>query len=239
MKIFVLTLPAAKKRQEYMAALLGSLNLPFEFFFGVDGRQLNPEEKTNYYDEKKARRYIGRALSPGEIGCALGHRLIYKKMIDENIDRAIVLEDDITINDKLPVVIELLNGIKSRNYIIKLDTKNKQVVPWHQIRLNETYAVQQSLSCVWVAWGYYIDRFAAQTMYNKTKKIFCMADYWGYFKNYVKLRIMNEEIIWFHESIESIIGNRETKVDGGGERRDPEPLRKTKKFFRMIHTIFH
>lgn len=47
------------------------------------------------YDPK--RRIDGKQMSKGEIGCSHSHIKIYKKMIDENIQCACILEDDVRI----------------------------------------------------------------------------------------------------------------------------------------------
>jgi glycosyl transferase family 25 len=75
-----------------MELRLNALGLQFEFVYGIKGNQLTPNEIDDGYDDNKAKRYLGRSMTKGEIGCALSHKLIYKRMIHEKIKRAIILE---------------------------------------------------------------------------------------------------------------------------------------------------
>jgi len=66
-------------------------DVEFEFYDGVDGRKVDKK----YYDEK------GSRLTYGQLGCALSHLGIYKKMVDEDIDIALVMEDDCVFNENV------------------------------------------------------------------------------------------------------------------------------------------
>lgn len=46
------------------------------------------------YNDEAARRYHGRSLTKPEIGLSLTHANIYKTIVDEDINEAIILEDD-------------------------------------------------------------------------------------------------------------------------------------------------
>jgi glycosyl transferase family 25 len=45
-------------------------------------------------------------MTPGEIGCSLSHMAVYRRMIDENIESLVVLEDDARISADLRSVLE-------------------------------------------------------------------------------------------------------------------------------------
>ncbi len=91
-----------------MTDRLRKAELEFEFFEAVDGKQLSPH-LLEYVDPEhsEARRKYGTPLTPGEVGCALSHALIYRKMIDEQIPNAFVLEDDVTLS---PELVRLIRG---------------------------------------------------------------------------------------------------------------------------------
>jgi glycosyl transferase family 25 len=102
--IFVITLPDEYERQEFMEKQIKATGLPFEFVYGINGKRLGSENINACYDAERCRNYyfkrtgIKRNLTPGEIGCSLSHRSIYNKIVKENIQRAIVLEDDVIIS---------------------------------------------------------------------------------------------------------------------------------------------
>lgn len=88
MPIYVVNLIDSISRKENVIKQFDKLSYKPTFFPAIDGRKLTEDElnqsvvATNY-------------LTKGEIGCALSHLSIYKKMIAENINIALIFEDDI------------------------------------------------------------------------------------------------------------------------------------------------
>ena len=90
-----------------MAAQMHTMNLPYEFFDATDGRAMDvPSHPT--YDSDKRRQYFGRDLTGGELGCLLSHKNLYQKMIDDNIEAAVILEDDCILSPSFPSVLKEL-----------------------------------------------------------------------------------------------------------------------------------
>ena len=100
--IWVINLARSTERRAYITAHLEALGLPFEIAPAVDGRELTPEELAEVYDPVQAIAAIGREMSPSEIGCALSHLRLYQRMATENIDTALIIEDDASIHADLP-----------------------------------------------------------------------------------------------------------------------------------------
>ena len=70
----------------------------------------------------------GRNLLLGEIGCALSHLSIYKRVIENDLSGALIFEDDVIINtytllEKINNATIILNK-KNEAYILHLDTNN-------------------------------------------------------------------------------------------------------------------
>jgi GR25 family glycosyltransferase involved in LPS biosynthesis len=206
MKIFVITLENSIDRQKSIKLQFQKINFPFEFIYGIDGKKLSKAELNQYYDDAIAKKYCGRSLELGEIGCAISHRLVYKKMIDENIDRAIILEDDALLENDFTLVINLLSKLRINKFVIKLDLHNemkKIILPCHKIWLNNKYKIVHSTTTGF-ARGYYIDYMAAIAMLE-FKKIFFFADSWDVFRNSIRLRILDRSIIGLDEHFTSTI----------------------------------
>ncbi|GHU75172.1 hypothetical protein FACS189461_0910 [Spirochaetia bacterium] len=211
-KIYVISLKKSVERQESIIKQFNALGLEFEFFDAVNGKALTPEEIARYSDSNKAKKYLKRELTKGEIGCALSHFLIYKKIIDEHIDHAIILEDDAQLTDDFPLVIEALHKVKTHNYIIKLENPNSGresresvYTPWRQMRLTPGYKIVYPLSFISLATGYYIDNEAAQTLLHKSEKIFLAADDWEYWRQFIELRILDNAVVCSQNSFLSAI----------------------------------
>lgn len=116
--IFVINLPRDDKRRRDMSARLDQVGLPYEFIEAVDGKAMAPEYQA-LYDRTRRMRYFGRDLKLGELGCTFSHYKIFKKMDAENIEHAVILEDDAIFEKEFEQVLSAL-----------MDTS----VPWDVIR---------------------------------------------------------------------------------------------------------
>ena len=223
MKIFVISLSNAFDRQQYIKSQLDSRNVPFEFISAINGNALSDLEKENQYDNKKAKIYYFKELSAGEIGCALSHRSVYEKIIKENIERAIVLEDDIVLKPDFFKLLEYLNILPVKEYVIKLERlhwgdwgkQSEQRVkppfffPFFKSNLNSDYFFGLPFNNPSLTWGYYIDLKAAKKLYSIMPKIFLVADGWYYYRKHIKLRILNKPVITNNDELfESTISDR-------------------------------
>jgi len=97
-KAFVISLTHSTERRKSINEEFSRVNLDFEFIDAVDGRKLvlknNPE--INYEIIIKSSNW----LTPNIIGASFSHLKCYKKIVDENLDFALIFEDDIKFNIK-------------------------------------------------------------------------------------------------------------------------------------------
>lgn len=101
-KTYVINLAKDKDRKEYMEELLSLCSyLDVEFIEAVYGKELVTSEIPMVFDSEKSYKRYGRYCDLGEIGCTLSHRKIYKKIVEQRIDYALILEDDISIKGDL------------------------------------------------------------------------------------------------------------------------------------------
>jgi GR25 family glycosyltransferase involved in LPS biosynthesis len=91
-------------------------NLDVEVIWGVDYR-LHKFSKDQFPDVKEEIFY-GRQVSFGELACNLGHAMIMQKAFEEDIDLAVILEDDVHI----------LNFLEFKTVIANLDMLNPALV---------------------------------------------------------------------------------------------------------------
>lgn len=120
--IFVISLKHSQRR-EVIKTRLDGLGLNFEFFDAVYGKDLTEEEIAkidfNFYPKKYNAR---KALTLGEIGCAMSHILLYEYMVKHKIEQAIILEDDAIVSLYFKqILIDVLNKVPSRREIIFFD----------------------------------------------------------------------------------------------------------------------
>lgn len=97
--IFVISLPDMAERRRPLIEALTAQGLNYALFDAIDGRQGLPAGIADLVDQDPRQKAHGRQLGPREICCALSHLLIYRMMVEKDIARAIVLEDDAVIGD--------------------------------------------------------------------------------------------------------------------------------------------
>lgn len=93
LSIFVVNLKRRPDRRQLIESRLNALGIKnYEIIEAVDGQEL-PIDLNKLYDEQAAI-IIHRQLKKTEIACSLSHIKIAQKIINDNIDYAIILEDD-------------------------------------------------------------------------------------------------------------------------------------------------
>ena len=105
MKVYVINLDKNVERMGNMSLQLRRLGVDFERIPAVYGASLTKEERKGCFAPFRSFCAMGYKLLVGEIGCALSHCKVYKRMIDNKIGAALVLEDDVVINDLMLTVI--------------------------------------------------------------------------------------------------------------------------------------
>jgi len=113
MRVFVINLVRRAERMEFMRLQFSRLGINFERMEAIDGAAMPAreiEQSVNRFRWYCAQGYRARN---GEIGCALSHQLVYRKMIDENISAACIVEDDITLSPKFGEVAGEVGGFLS------------------------------------------------------------------------------------------------------------------------------
>lgn len=175
MKIFIVNLKHSIERRQKMEAQISSLGLSAEFIEAVDGRLMSEEERGRVTAE------VNYAFLPGEIGCALSHQKIYKKMIDENIDNALILEDDVVLDEELKNVMERISIPADRPSVILLSRSNKFFKkPLKNI--TNKHCLHKTLHAT-TTHSYIINNKAAISLLKGLNPIWIVADKWGLFED--------------------------------------------------------
>lgn len=109
MKFLIINLKKATQRKEYISQLCQKYKLDYEIIEAVEGKVISKEEYLNIVDYDKMLNFHKRKLGLGELGCSLSHRKCYEKILQEDINHAIILEDDAYFDERL------LNFLKYAN----------------------------------------------------------------------------------------------------------------------------
>ena len=107
MKVFIINLASDLEKRNKIRKQCETYRLNFEFFEAIDGNKLSDKFiENNVYD------FSNSFLTKGEVGCALSHYNIYKKIVEDNLAYALILEDDALLDEKLP---NFLHSFETQN----------------------------------------------------------------------------------------------------------------------------
>jgi glycosyl transferase, family 25 len=102
---YVINLARSLDRRAHIIGELKNTGLDYEIITAVDGRELDPSDLSNpaIVDPSLTTRIglpagaVG-GIQAGTVGAALSHLSVYRKIIEDELDKALVLEDDIILS---------------------------------------------------------------------------------------------------------------------------------------------
>ena len=175
-KIFVINMPGSDERWANISAQLNRLGAPYERVDGVDARKLGANEISKYYSFEKNRKIFPKPLRIGEIGCYIAHVNCWKKIVNQNIDFGMVLEDDVFLSGNFPDSIKFLYSYFNKWNFVLLHPETKKRL----LYTSETYGVGYSLrEYIRTSGGfmaYAVKRDIAEKLYKKILPFGCTAD---------------------------------------------------------------
>jgi glycosyl transferase family 25 len=165
-KCFIINLKKDKAKKAFMEKELKDFN-PI-IIDAINGKSLNIS---------KINKDLKRKLTHGEVGCAKSHILIYKRIIKENIKKAIIFEDDIILKkdfkDSIFKIISkdidfdiILLGHYSNDI-----RENINISKWYKKRIGNYSIIKFGSNYNYGAHGYLISLAGAKKLINKTNPL--------------------------------------------------------------------
>jgi GR25 family glycosyltransferase involved in LPS biosynthesis len=96
-KAFIIHLERSAQRRPQVERLRAALPCASEISDATDGALLTPDEVENVYGRGLKSPFYPFGLNRGEIGVFLSHRAIWRRILAEGLDYALVFEDDAAI----------------------------------------------------------------------------------------------------------------------------------------------
>lgn len=182
MQTYVINLTRSTDRRAHIMAQLGKTRVQYEIINGVDGRDLDLTD-TRIVDPV----FAGKsAAGPGVIGCALSHLEVYRKVLDDDLDIACVLEDDVVLPADLGVLTDAIAPHMRGAEVVLLNFHS-----YKPCRVTKSGAVQLPSSRLLVrvvdegqaasTGGYLITREACARMVKNGPSVRTIADDWDSF----------------------------------------------------------
>ena len=108
-KVFVINLEDYKERFDFVNGLLANYGIVSERVDGVYVDSLPKECIRSVYSPSINRKSYVRKLHKGQIGCYLAHMNAWRRIVEEDLDYAVVLEDDVKILEDFPAALKFLD----------------------------------------------------------------------------------------------------------------------------------
>lgn len=219
-KIYIVNLKKDKEKKQHMQELCQKFNLEIEFIEAIYGKELSTHELELLYSDFKANKKLGRSLSQAEIGCALSHKKIYQKIIDENISEALILEDDIEFDKSLLDILNIKENFNDNWDVILLGhhTRNSRDIDtlssfWQKKDLIGDYKLLRPCEIGYGTYGYLITQNGAKKLLKELSIIEKPIDHFTGDSQYINLYVINPAPIKIHEHISSSFHSMQERTE--------------------------
>ncbi|MBF9254863.1 glycosyltransferase family 25 protein [Pontibacter sp. 172403-2] len=135
-KIFVINLKRDFARNVFITNHLNSLGLNFTLVEAIDVLGLTPAVYKELVDEAAIAPKV-KWLTKGAIGCALSHLKVYEMIVRQDLDYALVLEDDCLLDNTTAFILEDLAHNLALNEVVLLHYRS-----WKTIHLAQARSTQ-------------------------------------------------------------------------------------------------
>ena len=176
MRIIVINLDEDTERLARIKGRIQELGLPWDRLPAVHGSRLDPSHEALVDRDAQAAR--GLRFSPGEIGCWMSHRMAQEMVAEGPDDSALILEDDLRIQDDLPDVLERLErGATGSFDIVRLHRYKlkRRYFPICDIGAGRTIGFVRPTDSG--AQAYVLSREAARSLIERVPRMIHLADH--------------------------------------------------------------
>ncbi|UTC76287.1 glycosyltransferase family 25 protein [Treponema sp. OMZ 792] len=210
MRVFIVNLKESTDRRQHMIEEMKKTNLQYEFFDAVNGKDIKNIEEV--YDKESAIKEYGRELKLGEIGCAMSHLLIFKKMIEEDIEQALIFEDDIIISNDFNKVFSEILKLDNNGIILLGQSDKKLKTKIYFQNIAQHYKLKKIFNSGYGTYGYIICKKTAEKIYTQSFPIIRPIDQWGKWWKIINISVVIPNVINCQDEIASIIDKTENRA---------------------------
>lgn len=221
--VFIINLDSSPERFVHAEQQLRALGISAQRFRGVYGKDLTAAEVDACYDKSANLQHFRRSLSPGEIGCYLSHRGVWQLMVEQHIEIAIVLEDDIEVDPRLPQAITQIAALQGWDHIKLSDDRN--AAGFQSKPLENEFSLVNFKQVPNCTTGYAVSLSGARKLLSR-EKFFRPVDIDLQFGAELDLQLFSllPYTIWPSSKFDSVIN----QISGGSRKGDTTALRNLK-----------
>ena len=168
-----------------MEAQLCRLGLEYEIVTATNGHSLTAEELAVRCDPDAIAREP-EWLSLGAIGCALSHSEAQRRIVEQQLPVAVILEDDLLLPDDFGTLLAGIESVMEPDGLTLLFWLSNEIQPFRQqtkIELSgeRTLAISADPERLLSAVGYVLTSSVAARLVELNRPVRVTADSWGYF----------------------------------------------------------
>jgi len=206
--VFIINLQHSVERKIHMQNLCNRMGLRAAFVAAVDGRDMELEKVIGLYSKEAVINTFGRELSRNEIACALSHKNIYQKLIDGDVEKALIFEDDIEFDESLIQMLDSIDILPSDWELILLGhhgaasrVGNIKGSLWGRKRISTNYKLVRPSELAYGTYGYLINRKGASKLLAELELIAKPVDHYTGDSSYINLYAVCPPVIEIHEDL--------------------------------------
>lgn len=122
MNVFVISVDSAKERRQHIREEFKKNLIEFDFYNAIT--PVTALEAAQSVGIDLTRKGV---LTNGEVACLLSHVMLWKKIVDENLEYMAIFEDDVYLGKNTQSFFEGFSWIPNNVHIIKLEAFDKEV----------------------------------------------------------------------------------------------------------------
>lgn len=174
-----------------MEDMLEEHRFDFEFIEAVDGRKI--EDAEALFGVKSCERRYARRILPGEIGCTLSHQICYKRIIKEDLQGALILEDDVRFIENIERIIYSLEDILNSNIPLVILLSGRYWYKGTKKKLEDGYTLKEVFDA-FLTQAYLINNYGARLLLED-KPDFKADDWYEFKKRGLKIYAVNPHVV--------------------------------------------
>ena len=178
-KTYVISLKHSEERRKLLLKEIADFTfMDVEWIEAVNGKELSQADTNRLFGIRRFACRYNRLPYPGEVGCTLSHRECYRRLLESNLDVALILEDDVFFQDHASVENILTEGTR----FLKEKGKGAITLSCHRVGSvkGKPFVTGYSLCRVWFAFGtnaYLIHRYSARKLFMNVPASVLADDY--------------------------------------------------------------
>jgi len=201
-KVFVINLDRSPDRLEFVKNQLSKYSIEFERSNGVVADTLSQEEIQKVYSPSKNKKQYVRPLHLGQIACYLAHMKVWREIITQNLDYAIILEDDFSVDEKILKQLEFLEKTYGKWDYVRLQENAKLKKIFHKVASGEGCALVDYINLPGNTLAQAISKETAEKLLNNLLPFGCPVDTQLQYVDKIGVEVLSLIPSGFHERIE-------------------------------------